>query len=528
MKRAYPNFAPDSVFTKPSYNLNKWLEAMREIYSQVHYGNLFKDAFGSVTSGWDKVEKRDFSNWLSYYQSGDQSKYKKANFYVNDNIPGYFLPNPKPVVPPAIPNLSEPTSLVENTLPTQVSQEQKRKLMEEQRKKIIGRLNAAIKHLTSYEGHLLAGGEFDKLLTSMYELLRQIQTVNKISLSNQLYYDLITRQVNKLNNNGFNKSAQFLIKLAQMPGVPLEPGVPGKLDFPQGEIPIASQQSDGVAGSLPNNIPPAAVVPASDKSEEKDPLDELLDNLDTAGLTDSNLTEDESEDEKEEEEEIEFILPEDVDDLEIILDEDDLFVEAQIQPPHLTNEQKLEAELPEVPELEHSEPAKNIDAIIDNALSNITIKDVVKKIENVNAIFQNRTIARELSIIDLMLSTLGLSSYFNNLSEIIQKNHEASNYSISRLSDILMKLRGAMTDDTLPEQEHENLNPEIQKVQENLERAKEKENSRKEMRKQLQEEALDEEMNDKTSKPELPTTIPPPATQSPKEEIAQAPTQIIQ
>lgn len=187
---AYPNFAPDSLYTKPVYSLNHWLEAMRELYTKIHFGNSYKEAFGSITDNWDPVERRDFEAWLEYYQSGNQNRYKKANFYVNDNIPGYFVPNSPNQVPSPIPDLSEPVAAAQQDLREKLDKEQKRKLIEDQRKRIIGRLNAAIKHLTAYEGHLLAGSEFSSLLTSMYELLKQIQTVNKISLSNQLHYDL--------------------------------------------------------------------------------------------------------------------------------------------------------------------------------------------------------------------------------------------------------------------------------------------------------------------------------------------------
>src|SRR5690606_25568830 len=112
-----------------------------------------------------------------------------------------------------------------------------------QRKKIISRLNAAVKHLTSYEGHMLAGDEFDKLLAGMYDIIKQVQTVNKVSLSNQLYYDLIIRQSNKLLNSGYNKSAKFLKKFAQ--------NNVGMLDA-SGPMPFGSQDAGVAGGTLDN------------------------------------------------------------------------------------------------------------------------------------------------------------------------------------------------------------------------------------------------------------------------------------
>lgn len=524
---AYPNFAYDDMYVKQIYNLNKWLEAMRIIYTNVHFGRTFKESFGIVTSSWDAVERKDFEAWLDYYQSDNQNKYKKAfaNFYVNENIPGYFIPNnPKnPTPPPVIPDLSEPVVAVQKSVNETLSKEEKRKKIEDQRKKIIGRLNAAVKHLTSHEGHMLAGEEFEKLLAGMYELIKQIQTVNKVSLSNQLYYDLIIRQSNKLELGGFSKSAGFLKKFAQNNS--------GRLDA-SGPIPVASTTGGTAGGTLENPNPPIDALPmnqsnnlpvSTEEAENKGPLDELIENLETAGLTDSNFSYD---DEEELEKEIEL--------------DDELFIEAQLasppvplvsQAPQPVNPQlsqmqpesnDLEVSLPD--SQEESVPAKDIDNIIDSALSNISIKDVVKKIEDVNAIFQNRTIARELSIIDLMLSTLGLSSYFNNLSEIIQKNHEASNYSISRLSDILTKLRGAISDDTVELKEPSELSPEVKQLQQRLQDEKSKEENRKEIRKQLQDNALDAELQETTT----PKVQPQAPQQTPAEEIANVPTQIVQ
>lgn len=554
MKNAYPNFAPDSIFIKPVYNLNKWLEAMREIYAKLHFGTPFKESLGQVTSAWDTVERKDFATWLEYYQSGHQGRYKKAQFYTNENILGYLVPNQKSV-PPVIPDFNHlemtPAPIVET--PEQraekkkLEQDEKRAKMEDIRKKIVGRLHAAIKHLTTHEGHMLAGPELNGLLTSLYALLQQIQTVNKISLSNQLYYDLMIRQANKLANDGFARSARFLTKFAQ--NAPA-----ARMDMAQGPTPIASQTGDGVAGTLENPnpsveslsapVPPALQEPQPEpeKEEEKDPLDEVMENLNTGGITDKNFSTDEN-------------------DLSEITLDDDFVIEAQLAPPAPQTppqafpappmaskppapesfpQEDMEVSLPEVaPEEEVKEqsrngkqapPDKDIDAIINSALSSISIKDVVRKIEDVNAIFQNRTIARELSIIDLMLSNLGLSSYFNNLSEIIQKNHEASNYSISRLSDILTKLRGAISPDSIDLTEEPQANPEVQQLQNRLQTQKDKEENRREMRKQIQDNALSEELQDQgiatqPAAPGAPEVVPP---MKPADEISQVPTQIVQ
>lgn len=502
MKYAYPNFGEPEVLSKPLYNLNKWLDAMRQIYSQMHFGEGRHTATKNIVGNWDKTEQRDFGKWMNYYEGNNHQKYKiaNANFYVNDNIPGYFVPNPAPKSAPSpVPDISEPASIVNQTIQTQLDKEQKRKIVEEQRKRIISRLNAAVRHLTAREGHMLAGNEFDRLLSSLYDLIKQFQTINKISLSNQLFYDLIVRQANKLDNSGFGKSSKFLKKFAD---------VTGDIDLKQSPLPITSKPDMG--GTLENPAAPSAdlltVSPPGEHNEEKDPLDELLENLETSGLTDLNSSSDEEID-------------------EITLDE--LIAEAQMMPapaaikPHvLPSEEDLEVSLPENVQRAQS---KDIDSKIDIALSNVTIQDVIKKIEGVTAIFQNRAIARELSVIDLMLSTLGLSSYFSNtLSEIIQKSHEGHNYSMSRLSDMLTKLRGAVVKDNVDLIEDPVAQaPEIKQIQQRLENQKNKEEKAKEMRKQIQQNELVKEMQDTENKGK-------PAEISPAQEILTQAPQILQ
>jgi hypothetical protein len=337
-----------------------------------------------------------------------------------------------------------------------------------------------------------------------------------------LYYDLIIRQANKLGSNGYTQSARFLTKFAQ--------NTQGALPLGQNPPGVASLPGDGVAGTLGNSTPSpnALAAPPPEELEEpkeKGPLDELLENFETAGLTDINMSEDKE------------------DELDEVSLEDEITIEAQMAPsPVLPTEQvappqiaaptmpqdDLEVSLPdeETAEVATDNDGPGIDAIIDSALSNITIKDVIRKIEDVNAIFQNRTIARELSIVDLMLSTLGLSSYFNNLSEIIQKNHEASNYSISRLSDILTKLRGAIADDPLPMAEQPTeVPPEIKAIQQKLENQRSKEENRRELRKQLQDDELAEQMEEKRNP--KPAEVPQAPVQPVTEEIAKTPTQIV-
>lgn len=518
MKSAYPNFSAGDNF-KPTYNLNKWLTAMREIYTNLHFGTPFKEAFANITDNWDTVEKNDFSVWLQYYQSGNQHKYTKtAQFYVGDNIPGYLLPNPKSVPSPIVPaDISEPITLVQNDVQDKIDQKERRSKIENQRKKIIGRLHSAIKHLTSEEGHMLAGEEFDKLLSSMYELLKDFQKVNKISVSGQLYYDLIIRQANRLGRDGFTKSSKFLRKFAQQ--------TPGKLDFPQGVMPIASKQSDGVAGSLESNAPPIASIatppPAAltEDKEESDPLDELLENLETAGLTDSNDTEDSEE--------------------ELVIDLDDaLSVEAQLAPeptlpPMETDEVSLPTEQPNfVQETSDQTPQakepNDIDAILDSALANVSVQDAITRLEDVIVIFKNRQLARELSMADLILNRLGMSALFPEISESLQKLYESTSYILTRLEKVNSQLRGTIDTSNIELVPNKvlDLAPGVQQAKDQIETKQDEDKKRREMRKQLETENI---MNPK--EPVAPEAIPAAPLEapapSPGEEIQNQPAQIV-
>src|SRR5258708_12964151 len=77
---------------KKKYGNKKWLGAMKGIYVKLNLGTSKNAATDQITKEWDPVEKREFLNWLKYYESGDYIKYKKAqhSYYVNDDI-NYFL-----------------------------------------------------------------------------------------------------------------------------------------------------------------------------------------------------------------------------------------------------------------------------------------------------------------------------------------------------------------------------------------------------------------------------------------------------
>ena len=543
-RTSYPNYTDMSDIARPRYNLNRWIDAMKAIYLQTHSGIERTAALESITKDWSKTEKTDFLNWMKYYESGDQFKYKTAqmnSFYSNENINGYYLPNPKEIPSPLksvndqMVNLQEVTKqeLEQKKLN---SAEEKRRLIEDQRRKLLGRLNSAEKLLTSREGHLFAGEQFEQLLEALFTLKRQVSLTNKISLSSQTIIDLVCREANKLSKKGFNDAGSFLLKIAQQ--------TPGNFNAFQQETPAGGSAIDG-GGALGNEPPIANMTPAakelSDKETAKPPVEEkpeekeetpkdgmqgFMDNLEGAGITlfpDTNEAQDEI-DTGEDEIDLEGLLS----DAGLYLN--DLVVEAQAADELAPKPAPLKEKAPEAVEKPNTsittdqvksdikpQEKNDFDYLIDSAFKNLTIQDVIGKLEAVSAIYKNREISRQLAIVDLMLDRLQLASYFPALAEAANKSLESNQYILTRLEDVLSKLRGATEGNGLDLEDNiqQPISPEIQKVKNNLSTIDKKEKEKKELRKKVE----DQKVTDQALKPEI-------ELESPGEEIANKPVQV--
>jgi hypothetical protein len=514
---AYPNFA-EYRSTMPSYDLGKWMNAMRDIYIKTHLGASRNQAVEQIAGAWDIMERNAFLDWMRYYESGDMNKYKKAqhSYYVNDDI-NYFVPNPK-MVPSPILNLNEQISNIPQNAnivsqkPEEISKEEKRKMIEEHRRKILGRLNSAEKLLSSQQGQFFAGQDFEKLLTAIYELKKQIQTVNKMSLSAQTIIDLIVRQANILNTGGYKNASDFMIKLAQ--------NTPGDFSVNLGAIPAGGSQPDA-GGSLGNPTvdltqPAGGVETSNEKHITTDSaVGKFLENLDDSGLTTENDVDGESDKNADDDVEI---------DNDVILDqeimpenENDLVVHAQAVPETKKKpaadpvpKANLEVESPArkdigitPEEVKHAPEMSSIkddfDALIDSAFSHLTVSDVVNKLEQVNKVFRNREISRQLAIVDVMLDHLGLAPYFPSLAEANNKQLEANQYCLTRIDDILSKLRGTMEVSKIDlTNEHQKSTPQSDAAKSILQQEETKEKQRKDVKKQLQ----DQSMLEKATKPQ--------------------------
>lgn len=463
-KKAYPN---TNYYTHipGQHDISKWMQAMQFIRQLESRGANRVLAIRQATSGWNLIETFDFLNWIKFYGAGEHMKYKFAQLWYENGSPGYFLhikkdpePTPAPrqdidfaVGPPAIDPVAE----------------ERKNTIERQRSKIIGRLDSAEKLLRSPDGHMFAGNDLEALIDAIYNLKKKIYLVNKVSTSTRLYEDMIVREANILTKNGFVKAAEVLYSVAE-DKVPATPP------------PAPPAQGQGAAGGLPTPGPGSPATPP-DTVNDNSPVSKFLDNLETGNVTT-----------KDDKLEVEDTI--DISDVE-----DELLVtEAQAAPPPPpppppakpevkppVDEEPLEVTEEDVkPSTKPATTVSDFDSKVNQVFSNISVADVVAKLEDLAKVFKTREIPRQLGIIDMMLDSLGLASYFPSLSEATNKALESNNYISTRVEDILSKLRGSMGTNEIdlkggntPE------TPEVAGIKQKLKSDEDKEKARKQMRK---------------------------------------------
>ena len=117
--------------------------------------------------------------------------------------------------------------------------------------------------------------------------------------------------------------------------------------------------------------------------------------------------------------------------------------------------------------------------------------DIVNKLEDLTNLFKNREIPRQLAIVDLMLDRVGLSSVFSELSEASGKSIEANNYILSRIENILSKLRGSVGVSGINLQESVAPSGQAQAVKQKIETDEAKDEQRKQLRKEIENQKID-------------------------------------
>lgn len=508
-KVAYPNFS-EYRSTGPVYNLQRWTDALRDIYVKIRLGINREAAKQEVIKGWPEIEKFNFGNWIKYYESGEMSKYKTAqNYYVNEDI-NYYLPNPKQkFVPPSpiktINEISQEADNVADGFSSGLSKEDQFRTNEMFRHKLISRLNSLEKYLGTHQGYIFAGNEYENLLHSVYELKKKIQTLNKMKLSAQTCIDLIVREAGILGRKNCKIASDVMIKIAQQ-----LPGNNGQLA--QGDLPAGGSLPQGL-GNLDTPTPPLASLSLPlEEQEQKAPksgIDGFLENLEGAGLTDTDELENNDN----------VIIENDVVEMQPNEEMVDLVVNAQEIPKEkipAKNQIKIREPQEKIKDnfIEDHQGSSNFDALVNSAFDKLTVEDLLKKLQDINLIFKNKEIIKQWALVELMSNRLGIGPFLPELSEIQQKQLEANNYIVTRLDGIISTLQGSVGKSSINlSKDSDSNSPDAQLLQKHLENEERKEKERKENRRQMEEAKMNNAL--KSEKPEIEVELP--ETQAPQQ-----------
>lgn len=467
-KIAYPQ--GDGVnFIETPRDLSKWMQAMRNIYAlgqQPEYD--LSAAFKLVTQNWDNMERKDFKYWMSFYEENAHQKYKTADKYYQA-APGVMIPidHLKAKLPMG---QSEPDMSGLNPSPN--LEEEKRLKAQEVEKKIralVSRLNAAERIASDPDVQKRLAPSLDIGLPAWFKILqdvkRSVQLAPMRNAASSILEDIVIKHANILQRQGFPKAARELRSFAQ-------------------PAPEAMPAGDPVMG------------PSPEDGEEA--LDEFVEGMSLGGDSD------------------------DTNDIEDMVDDPlaSITVIAQALPPAeqaLPNQESeaAPAAVPAEPSpevvgpsgdevVEEEEFAKNemhskTDNLLEAALSNVTLNDVITRLETLANLFRTREIPRQLAIIDLMMDRLNISAFFPNLAEASSKSLESNQYALTRVEEILSKLRGAvktpveqeldLTGTEVPREALPEVHPE--QVRQNLKNQEIANKARKERRQKEQEAAED-------------------------------------
>lgn len=502
-KKAYPH-NDHGTFADTPHDISKWMKSMHEVYAESPLTGWPK-AFNKVTSGWDDMEKIDFKNWMVFYQEGSHNKYKTAQFlpstYVENG--GTFLPVDS--LKAKLPTRPDMTSFtVSNEVSDNQEKQSQQALVERKIQSLIGRLNSAERIATNPHVQMALKKSLhmsvDEWVSLLQKLKREVQLAPMRFTTSSLIEDIIYKNANQIYAAGNKPAASMLIKFAQMTPGPVTPAGVAPMtpaDAPMGMQPVAPADPSAVApGAAPNGD--MAGTP-----DDKDAIAEFLDNLNNADISkieDDGLEEDDN--------------------------EAAITVTAQAAPgaedlPLAPNPAPTPDPIPKPAQQPRmapppspgmaparpgspgpAAPAAHIEVSedegtsslgkgdpFDRALSNVQIKDIVTRLEAVASMFKNRPIARQLSIIDLMLDKKGIATFFPTLAEAMRSALESNQYCQSRVEEILAKLRGTMETPMSQHLEEQVSGNDVgdDQVKSQLSQQEEAERARKERRKMIQE-----------------------------------------
>lgn len=239
IKSAYPNNMgiEDSGIQMPQYNVNKWVDTMREIYQVANTNNFSLDeATKQATANWDKKEEEHFLKWMRYYQEGNYSKYnvKTAQFFMNKQDQATDAGDVN----------SKIRGIMNQETPKTDPGAEKKRRIEEARRKLRGRLKSVEELLEQYRD-VLPKDVSAIMRKDVYDLKEKVLGLElRASL-----VDSIMRTSNKFNKHGFIEGAQQLKKIAQEVATDTIPEV-------KEELPALPAQLDTITNEEPQSQPP--------------------------------------------------------------------------------------------------------------------------------------------------------------------------------------------------------------------------------------------------------------------------------
>ncbi len=203
IKQSHPNNMgiESALHVKAPYNLDKWIETMRQIYDTANTNNLPLDSIEKqVTAQWSEDEKDHFQRWMKYYQEGNYNKY-------NVKTAQYFPFKQEAKTPD--PDMKQVKDIVEAPPKVDLNAEKKIRL-DKARKSLRQRLKSVEELVEAYRD-VLPKDLSAIIRKDVYELKEKVFSLElKASI-----VDSINRTSNQLKKHGFSEGAQELKKIAQ-------------------------------------------------------------------------------------------------------------------------------------------------------------------------------------------------------------------------------------------------------------------------------------------------------------------------
>lgn len=409
VKKAYPQ-SDNEYDVIPSYDTQKWIKAKSDIDLKKRLFRNVNPAYivQEVTKGWSEMEINKFNDWVRFYEEGGHAVYKTANshtFYTKDNT---FPLQPVPGLTKEEPRINEIELMKERA---KKQRQEKLELLQKARNSLIGRISSAKKILSSEIGQTLVGDEYEKLLRTLMQVEESLLTLK----TSKLVPDVLARAENSLKKCGYDHAAFIFNKIAQ--------------ENPDVKNAIIETLNDATSWSEKNLMPSNKELKDELEKEKQEPTDEVPvpeeegANSDVPPPPPSPVTAS--------------------------------YQWATYKTPELAHFEKIAEVVGQAIESAKSihKLAQQIPAgtssnatkffaedSLDKAFANIKLSDIIKRIQALVRVFKNREIARQLSIIDLMLDKLGIAGLFPQLAEATKSALESNQYSGTRVEEILGKL----------------------------------------------------------------------------------------